>query len=117
MTEREWCERIWPVHVNLAAARTTITYKDLKSRIGFNGWQRTLSNCLGRIANYCHQHELPIIVAVVVNKNTGRPGHGIPFVEDFDAELERVHAFPWRQQNPPVADAFPESACKSAVGT
>jgi hypothetical protein len=111
MTECEWCERIWPELAERARTGQTITYQSLKEVIGFNGWQRTFSHCLGRIANYCHINDWPIITAVVVNKATGAPGNGIPFVDDFEIELERVCAFSWNAHRAPVAEEFPESAC------
>ena len=115
MTEREWCETIWPVLTSVAQSGGTITYADLKGRIGFKGWQRTFSSCLGRIANFCYLHELPILTAVVVSKVSGKPGSGIPYAEDFHSELARVGAHPWQRQTPPVAEAFPESACRAAA--
>ena len=111
MTEREWCERIWPALVDRARSGHTINYKGLKELVKFNGWQRTFSNCLGRIANYCHSKEWPIITVMVVNKTSGRPGNGIPFVDNFEAELEAVRDFPWHEQSAPLAEEFPESAC------
>ncbi len=113
MTEREWSERIWPTLVDWARKRGTVSYASLKEAVGFRGWQKTFSQCLGRIANYCHLKRWPILTVVVVNKRTGKPGGGIPFVEDFDAELKRVHAFPWQKHPTPVSEEFPESACLS----
>jgi hypothetical protein len=111
MTECEWCEQIWPALVERATSGQTINYQRLKERVGFNGWQRTLSHCLGRIANLCHARGWPIITVMVVNKTTGIPGIGIPFVDDFETELERVRAFPWHEHPHPVAEEFPASAC------
>jgi hypothetical protein len=111
MKECKWCERIWPALVEVARSGRTINYQSLKDTVSFNGWQRTFSHCLGRIANYCHRKDWPIITVVVVNKATGVPGAGIPFVDDFAAELGRVRAFPWGEHAAPVAEAFPESAC------
>jgi hypothetical protein len=51
---------------------------------------------------------------MVVNKATGVPGDGIPFVQDFEAELGLVRAFPWHEQVAPVAGDFPASACLSS---
>ena len=111
MTECEWCERIWPALVETARSGNTINYQTLKESVGFNAWQRTFSHCLGRIANYCHIKGWPIITAMVVNKATGVPGDGIPFVDDFEAAQESVRAFPWHEYPTPVAEEFPESAC------
>jgi hypothetical protein len=111
MTECEWCEQVWPALVRQARSGQTINYQSLKDAVGFNGWQRTFSHCLGRIANLCHCEGWPIITVMVVNKATGVPGAGIPFVDDFDVELERVRAFPWQDHAAPVAEQFPESAC------
>jgi len=111
MTEREWCERLWPELVAIARAGRTVTYQSLKEIVGFNAWQRTFSHCLGRIANYCHLKGWPVITVMVVNKVTGIPGKGIPFVDNLDAEQGRVRTFPWHDHVAPVAEEFPESAC------
>lgn len=111
MTECEWCERIWPELLEIARSGQTITYQNLKTKVSFNAWQRTFSHCLGRIANHCHRKGWPIITVVVVNKTTGVPGNGIPFVDDFRMELTRVYDFPWHEQAAPVAEEFPASAC------
>jgi hypothetical protein len=111
MTECEWCERIWPALIERARIGRTINYQSLKELVEFNGWQITLSHCLGRIARYCHDKGWPILTVMVVNKATGRPGRGIPFVDDFESELTRVRAFPWHEQRLPVSAEFPESAC------
>ena len=111
MTEREWCERFWPALTERARVGRTITYKDLKQLLQCRVWQRTLSSCLGRIANYCHMKGWPILTVLVVGKISGRPGNGLPFVDDFKSELEHVRAFPWQDQPSPVAEEFPESAC------
>ena len=113
MTECEWCQRMWPVLIDRAGNGLTINYKGLKETIEFKGWQRTFSRCLGRIANYCHKKGWPILTVIVVNKETGRPGGGIPFVSDFESEQKRVHAFPWHEQRTPASEDFPESACLS----
>jgi hypothetical protein len=39
MTEREWCEQIWPVLVERARSGQTINYQSLKVLVVFNGWQ------------------------------------------------------------------------------
>src|SRR4026208_1553186 len=102
MTEREWCEKIWPALTEVARRGEKTTYKELKAKTGFSGGQRTLSSCRGRIANYCRQHNLPILTSVVVNKTTGKPGSGIPFVEEFESELAKVHAFASQGESIPV---------------
>jgi hypothetical protein len=103
----------WPELVKKARAGLTISYGDLKRLVKLKGWQKTFSLILSRIANYCHRKSKgwPILTVLVVNKKTGEPGNGIPFVSDFKSELALVHAFPWHNQRSPTAGEFPVSAC------
>ncbi|HVC96893.1 MAG TPA: hypothetical protein VND64_24655 [Pirellulales bacterium] len=99
---REWCEEVWPELVELASRKDSINYTALMEKVGVGGEPREFaSQCLRRIANCCRASKLPMLNVLVVNKRTGKPGGGIPFVSDLGAERERVFAFDWASYPPP----------------
>jgi hypothetical protein len=112
LTWPEWAERIWPVLTGAARYRRTIEYTILTDWIGFEGLPQWLSDTLGRIAEYCHRNGWPILPVLVI-KQSGHPGPGIPYVQDDIAERERIFNFDWYKQRPVRPDDFQVSACLS----
>lgn len=100
--------------VETAEAQDTITYSELGRLIGLHMDQpdqrQRLSNLLGEINTAEHEHDRPMLSAVAVLKDEGRPGQGFfdichrlgayggnrdSEVQDgfFVTELKRVHAY------------------------
>ncbi len=93
---RAW--EIWPILVDRALRRETITYGELAGSIGIPGAAHGMGEYLNPIMWYCANHGLPPLTAVVVNQDTGRPGEGLITVnqENIDAEWESVFRYDWR---------------------
>ena len=66
-----------------------------------------LDRILGHIAFYCKEHSLPQLNAIVVNKETGKPGHEIPLPsEHFKSETQKVFDEDWYDIHPPSKEAL-----------
>jgi hypothetical protein len=56
-----------------------------------------LANILGHIAFYCIDNRLPPLTSIVVGKDEGTPGGGIPIdVRAVDQEREKVYGHDWQ---------------------
>ena len=66
-----------------------------------------LRTWLGAVAFYCEQEDLPALTVLVVNSETGKPGHGFPlrstkYVKDLDELREDVYSYDWYDLHPPT---------------
>jgi hypothetical protein len=101
--------QIWQILVGCAARRETVTYQRLANMLGHDQ-PKVLAKQLGRIFYYCKQYDLPPLTIVVVNKNTGRPGDGLPYTDTERGKLrERVFQFDWYAVYPPTAEEFAQA--------
>jgi hypothetical protein len=101
--------QIWQILVGCAARRQTETYEGLVELMGHHQ-PKVLAKQLGRILYYCEQHGLPPLTVLVVNKNTGQPGDGLPYSEDERGRLrERVFQFDWYGVYPPSPEGFAQA--------
>jgi hypothetical protein len=103
----------WQYLIAKAANRQTLRYEELSTLMGYKD-DRPLSSILDPISNYCRQHDLPLLTAIVVNK-FGAPGSGFPayaFMSHtaldalqqrtwLDLERERVYDTAWFKIYPP----------------
>ncbi|QEY25191.1 hypothetical protein [Neisseria zalophi] len=96
----------WPILQSAAMSRQTMTYKDLSIKMYGRDIAATLGSILEYIAVYCNQNELPPLTAIVVNKETGLPGVGIPVEEDLNKVREQVYQFDWYGIFPPTEQEF-----------
>jgi hypothetical protein len=90
--------QIWPILIDLASVRGTITYQELGERFGIAG--RALQNfdrILAPIKRYCEQNGLPPLSALVVRKDSGLPGSG---AEADEIDIDAVFAYDWRGRRP-----------------
>ena len=101
---RAW--EIWPILVDKASRRETITYGELAEWIRMPGRARSMRVYLNPIMCYCVNRGLPALTAVVVNQDTGRPGEGLITVnqENIDAEWESVFRYDWRGEYQPTPE-------------
>lgn len=69
---------------------------------------RTLARPLGLIGELCVANELPALNAIVVNDQTGQPGHGVVVTADRTARQEQmeVFRFDWYSVRVPTSNMF-----------
>lgn len=84
----------WPVLVEVATSRTTMTYEQLAARIG--GSALNTRQPLDVIGKHCIRNGLPHLTAVIVSKATSKPGEGfLGDTEDFPKTLAAAHDQDW----------------------
>lgn len=93
--------QIWLILIAKAHNRQTITYDELAKLQGYNKGGQFLSQQLDPIKIFCERNELPPLTAIVVNKNSGLPGSGLP-LENANSEREAVFRFNWFTIFPPA---------------
>ena len=98
----EWATKAWVVLVMTAKQRGTIQYGQLATAIGYEGVWGNVGSLLDPIKDYCEAHGLPALTSLVVAKDTGRPTR--VFVEDVDAEREKIYSYRWLRMLPPTFD-------------
>ena len=71
--------KIWPVLVEVASEKETITYTELVRRAGLRVGPRFLRPYLDRLQEFCLARGYPNLSAIVVRKDTGKPGRELPY--------------------------------------
>lgn len=99
----------WLILLGVAMNRQTITYKDLSIKMYEHYAGGTLAEVLGHIAFYCNANGLPPLTCLVVNKETGLPGIGIPVSADLNMLREEVYQFDWYSIFPPTEEEMCET--------
>lgn len=94
---------IYPQLVMLAAnPEGWINYKPLARRFLPQrrlSWRRgRLNEALGQIVNWCHEHDLPALPAIVVRVIDGRPGNGFYSVAFPGILDEQERRRLWREE-------------------
>ena len=86
-----------------------VTYGDLAEAMG-KGRQagRTLTRQLWMIGEYCKFNGLPTLNSIVVNQETGLPGHDVVLNSGNDAqtEMRNVGRYRWSMLRPPSIATF-----------
>jgi putative restriction endonuclease len=108
----------WPILCDYAKRRSTITYGELAHRIGIH--HRPIRFVAGAIQEYCIVERLPALNVLIVNADTGIPGHGFTArpEDELTAAFEEVFQFDWSSvQNPfeYASDGTTEAALVEAV--
>jgi len=87
--------RTWPVLIDRASRRKTITYGELGAEIDVH--HRAIRYILGHIQNYCIEAKLPPLTILIVNAS-GLPGTGfIAYdLDNFEEGLEYVYSYDWK---------------------
>jgi hypothetical protein len=76
MTQPEQAVLLWPVLALAARNQQILSYSDVQ---GFTGIaQHGLGQPLGLIHHYCERQRFPRLNVIVVNRDTGLPGEGLP---------------------------------------
>ena len=109
-----WAEAARPILIDVARHGTTITYQELWNRIAATTtadtppglWRRHIGNILGTVAELNRHNEEPLMVALVVLKDTGEVsdgyGYGVnarygytPADQAAHATAERIKLYNW----------------------
>jgi hypothetical protein len=97
--------QIYMVLIGLAWNRQTITYGNLSTNQmeGF-GTGGILDRPLNCIMRWCDSNNLPPLTVLVVNDETGEPGHGLSTVpgNKWPAAQQRVFGVNWFSFQPPT---------------
>jgi hypothetical protein len=103
----------WLILVGCAMNRQTLTYDRLAKAMYGRRAAGVLNKILGHIAFYCKDEGLPLLTSIVVKKNRGAPGGGIPIdLARIDSERERVYKTDWFNIYPPTAEELGTSHTK-----
>ena len=111
MKDHERATQVWAVLALAARNRQTLTYEMLSQLIGVPA--RGLADILDHIQRYCMQEGLPALTSIVVNKETGLPGHGFTAVQDVPREQEVVFGHDWLAVDTPTPSIL-EAAFREA---
>src|ERR1700730_14675677 len=83
-------------------SRQSITYEGLSKLMYGKEAAGVLNALLGHVAFYCEDSRLPPLTVLVVEKDSGKPGPGIPIDPlRIDEERERVYRHAWYDVCPP----------------
>lgn len=86
--------RAWPILIQRAKQKRTITYKALGDEIGIH--HRAIRYVLSVIQDYCLEEKIPPLTILIVNAS-GKPGDGFIAYDlrNFDDGLQEVYEFNW----------------------
>jgi putative restriction endonuclease len=104
---------VWNILKEKAASRSAITYGELAKAIAMH--HRPLRFVLELVQAYCLQESLPPLTILVVNKNSGLPGHGFIAWDRQDLESGRVVTYEcnWSAYQNPFSYAESGETAKS----
>ena len=94
MTRSQRAMQIWQILIAAAHNRQSLTYGQVADYLEFER-AGVLAQTLGLIMNYCEAKGLPPLTCLVVNKDTGIPGHGLSTVDDLPRDREDVFNTNW----------------------
>ncbi len=108
MTQPEQAVLLWPVLALAARNQQILSYSDVQGFTGID--QRGLGTPLGLIHRYCESLHFPRLNLIVVNRDTGLPGEGVPgksmTPDEILVEQARVFVFDWSSKDKPRSSAF-----------
>ena len=106
MNRAERASQIWAVLAWAAKSRQSLTYAQLGKLIGVP--TAGLGQLLEPIQSYCLIEELPPLTVLVVQKQSGLPGHGFTGASatDFASAQTKVFSFDWLERGNPQPDAL-----------
>ena len=104
MSVEQRAAQLWPLLAYAAARHQLLTYGEVGKLIGVAA--RGLGKLLEPVQSYCLLRKLPPLTAIVVRRNTGRPGEGFSAVSDPTQEQHQVFAFDWLGHPSPAPAVF-----------
>jgi len=99
--QKQRARRAWAILTTAAKQERVYTYKELCDQLGFH--HRVARWFLNEIQEYCSDHKLPALQALVVSSFTRLPGAGyaLPVTRQaHEAELRRVFNHQWSSHPP-----------------
>ena len=116
MTNPQRALQLWSLLTLAAMTRTILTYEEVAK---LTGLPQNSGSTLGHLYFYCAKHDLPLLSALVVQKDTGRPHpHGPYESMDIPAEHRRCFAHDWLNTAVPslkaLEDAYKEQRIPAA---
>jgi hypothetical protein len=108
MNQPEQAVLLWPLLALAAQMQQILSYSDVQGYTGIA--QQGLGDPLGLIHRYCERQHFPLLNLIVVNRDTGLPGEGVPgkgmTPEQVLVEQARVFVFDWSGKDKPRSQAF-----------
>jgi hypothetical protein len=108
MDQREQVALLWPLLALAARNQQILSYADVQ---GFTGIAQVgLGPSLGLIHRYCERQNFPCLNLIVVTREFGVPGDGVPGGpmphEEIFRQQARVFVFDWPNKEKPRANDF-----------
>jgi len=108
MTQFDQAVLIWPVLALAARTQIILSYSDLE---GFTGIVAAgLGTPLGLIHRYCERRRYPRLNLIVVQRDSGLPGEGVPGKGmtplEILVEQSKIYVFDWSGRDKPRAIDF-----------
>jgi hypothetical protein len=99
MTNEQRAQQFWSVLVFAAKEQKILSYTMIERMTGMD--RRGAGKPLGHIAAYCLRKKLPLLNALAVNQDTGKPSPD--FLQGIDVAVEqvRVFTFDWSAHGAP----------------
>lgn len=102
MTRAERAQQLWSLLALAATSRQILTYDTVARLTGVV--RPSIGDFLRPIQQYCTEHQLPPLTALVVSETTGLPGDGFIAAPDVPAAQMRVFKHPWLESNAPTSE-------------
>lgn len=108
MNKAEQAVVLWPLLALAARNQQILSYADVQ---GFTGISQVgLGPSLGLIHRYCERQSFPCLNLIVVTREFGVPGEGVPggpmSHEELFRQQARVFVFDWSSKDKPRANDF-----------
>src|SRR5438552_787020 len=85
--------QLWPLLAYAATRHQILTYGEVGKLMGVA--PRGLGRLLEPLQSYCLLRKIPPITAIMVRRNTGRPGSGFSATPNPTQDQHEVFAFRW----------------------
>jgi alkylated DNA nucleotide flippase Atl1 len=94
--------QLWSLLALAATRRTVLTYEEVAGLTGLPTFG--LAQVLGHVAQYCKDHHLPWLTALVVHKGTGKPPAELYAMMDVPDEQWKCFQYDWLKNTPSLDD-------------
>jgi len=108
MTQPEQAVLLWPLLALAARNHQILSYAEVEGLTGIAA--RGFGQPLGLIHVFCDRRRFPLLNLIVVQRETGLPGEGVPgramSPEQYLIEQAKVFVFDWAGKDKPRAEDF-----------
>lgn len=108
--------QVYLILIGAAKNRQTLTYGALANMLEFER-AGVFSLILDHIMYWCQDQDLPELTSLVVNKETGLPGHGLSTPADLNKERERIYEYDWYGIVPPTMEQLAAANARGSAKT